>query len=227
KIRDLCDEHGSLMVLDEVITGFRVGGLGCAQSKFGVEPDITTFAKIIGGGFPVGAVGGRTEIMESLTPSGDVFQAGTFSGHPVAMVAGLETLRFAERNDVYDHVNSLGDELRRGINGIIEDEGLPYTVVGTDSMFKTVFTRDGSPEVADDCATGCAQNEGCPNYGACPKNGGDVDDAMTERWQRVFWHEMLDEGVFLTPNQFESQFVSYAHTEEDVEETLEAYKEAL
>ncbi len=226
-LRDLCDEHGALLVFDEVITGFRVGGLGCAQSKFGVTPDVTTFGKIVGGGFPVGAIGGRAEIIESFTPAGDVFQSGTFSGHPVTMAAGLESLRFAAENDVYDHVNELGEKLRRGITDVLEDRAPEYTVVGTDSMFKTVFTREGPDELSGQCEAGCRQRPDCPRYDYCPKNGSDVDRAETDRWERVFWHEMKDRGVFLTANQFESQFVSYAHTEEDIEETLEAYEEAL
>ncbi|WP_430503458.1 glutamate-1-semialdehyde 2,1-aminomutase [Haloparvum sp. PAK95] len=204
-LRDLCDDHGSLLVFDEVITGFRVGGLQCAQGKFGVTPDVTTFGKIVGGGFPVGAIGGKAEIIEQFTPSGNVFQSGTFSGHPVTMAAGHEYLKYAAKHDVYEHVNDLGQRLRDGIRDICEDQAPEYTVVGTDSLFKTVFTRDGER----------------------PKNGADVARADTERWERVFWQEMKDRGIFLTANQFESQFVSYAHTEEDVEETLDAYAESI
>jgi glutamate-1-semialdehyde 2,1-aminomutase len=113
-------------------------------------------------------------------------------------------LRYAARNDVYDHLADLGDQLRSGLTDLLEDRAPRYTVTGYDSMFKVVFTRDGSLE-----------------------NSADVDAAETERWERLFWPAMRDEGVFLTANQYESQFLSYAHTEEDVEETLEAYKEAL
>ncbi|MCO8267808.1 glutamate-1-semialdehyde 2,1-aminomutase [Haloferax sp. AB510] len=226
-LRDVTEEHGALLIFDEVITGFRVGGLQCAQGKFGVTPDLTTFGKIIGGGFPVGAVGGKAELVEQFTPGGDVFQSGTFSGHPVTMAAGHEYLKYAAENDVYGHVDRLGEKLRSGITDILEDQAPEYTVVGTDSMFKTVFTRHGTAERADACADGCAQVESCPNYDACPKTGADVSKAETDRWERVFWQEMKDQGVFLTANQFESQFVSYAHTDEDIEETLEAYKQAL
>jgi glutamate-1-semialdehyde 2,1-aminomutase len=226
-LRDLCDEHGALLVFDEVITGFRVGGLQCAQGKFGITPDLTTFGKIIGGGFPVGAVGGRAEIVESFTPSGDVFQSGTFSGHPVTMAAGYEYLRYAAENDVYEHVNRLGERLRSGIADVCADRAPEYTVVGTDSMFKTVFTREGPADLGDQCTAGCEQRASCPRYDTCPKTGADVADAATERWERIFWQEMKDRGVFLTANQFESQFVSYAHTDEDVDETLDAYAEAL
>jgi glutamate-1-semialdehyde 2,1-aminomutase len=214
-------------MFDEVITGFRVGGLQCAQGELGVTPDVTTFGKVVGGGFPVGAIGGRTEVMESFTPSGDVFQAGTFSGHPVTMAAGLATLEFCAENDVYDHVNALGERLREGLVDIVADQCPEYTVVGTDSMFKVIFTRADSPPQDGACAGGCAQAPDCVRFGECPKNGGDVGRAETDRWERLFWPAMKDRGVFLTPNQFESQFVSYAHTEADIDETLEAYEEAL
>jgi glutamate-1-semialdehyde 2,1-aminomutase len=226
-LRDVADDHGALLIFDEVITGFRVGGLGCAQGKFGVTPDVTTFGKIIGGGFPVGAIGGRTEIVEEFAPSGDVFQSGTFSGHPVTMAAGLATLRYAAEHDVYDHVNNLGERLRSGLTDIVADKAPAYTVVGTDSMFKLIFTRDGPSESGDGCEAGCRQRPECNRYGNCPTNGTDVKRADTERWERLFWPAMQEQGVFLTPNQFESQFVCAAHTEEDVAEALEAYKAAL
>jgi glutamate-1-semialdehyde 2,1-aminomutase len=226
-LRDLCDDHGALLVFDEVITGFRVGGLGCAQSKFGVTPDLTTFGKIVGGGFPVGAIGGRAEIIESFTPSGDVFQSGTFSGHPVTMAAGLATLTYAAEHDVYEHVNRLGRKLREGLTEIVREQAPSYTVAGTDSMFKVLFTRDAPEDFDGHCEAGCEQRPECPRYELCPKNGADVAACDTERWERVFWQEMLDAGVFLTANQYESQFVSYAHTDEDVEATLDAYRDAL
>ena len=226
-LREVTREYGSLLVFDEVITGFRVGGLQCAQGKFGVTPDLTTFGKVIGGGFPIGAVGGRTDVVEGFTPVGDVFQAGTFSGHPVTMTAGLATLQFAAENGVYDHVGRLGEKLRAGLTDIVADQAPTYTVAGTDSIFKLIFTRDGPSDLAGQCEAGCRQNPACPRYDYCPKNGADVDRAATERWERLFWPAMLEEGVFLTANQFESQFVSYAHTDEDIEMTLEAYKTAL
>jgi glutamate-1-semialdehyde 2,1-aminomutase len=227
RLRNLCDQYGSLLIFDEVITGFRVGGLGCAQGKFGVEPDVTTFGKVVGGGFPVGAIGGRAEVIEEFTPTGDVFQAGTFSGHPVTMAAGLETLRYAAENDVYDHVNDLGQRLREGLTDLLADHAPEYTVVGTDSMFKVVFTREGPEDTTGQCRSGCRQDAECPRFEYCPETGADVADAETDRWERLFWPAMKDEGVFLTANQYESQFVSDAHTREDVAETLEAYKSVL
>ena len=227
ELRDLCDEHGVLLIFDEVMTGFRIGGLGCAQGAFGVEPDITTFGKVIGGGFPVGAIGASAEIMESFAPVGDVFQAGTFSGHPVTMAAGYESLKYAAENDVYEHVNALGEQLREGLTEIVADRAPSYTVAGTDSMFKVLFTREGPDSTEGQCEAGCRQRSDCPRYEHCPKNGADVADCEDERWERLFWPAMKEQGIFLTPNQYESQFVSYAHTEEDVETLLEAYEAAL
>jgi glutamate-1-semialdehyde 2,1-aminomutase len=226
-LEDLCDDHGSLLIFDEVITGFRVGGLQCAQGKFGIDPDLTTFGKLIGGGFPVGAIGGPAEIVEGFTPSGDVFQAGTFSGHPVTMAAGLESLRYAAENDVYDHIHGLGEQLRSGLTEIVADQAPEYTVAGTDGMFKLLFGRQGPSDTTGQCESGCRQDPDCPRYDYCPKNAADVAAGQTDRWRRVFWPQMKDRGVFLAQNQFESQFVTYAHTEDDVAETLEAYKEAL
>ena len=226
-LRNLCDEYGSLLVFDEVITGFRVGGLGCAQSRFDIDPDITTFGKIIGGGFPVGAIGGKTEYIEQFTPSGDVFQAGTFSGHPVTMAAGLETLKFCAENDVYEHVNGLGRQLREGLSEIVADHAPEYTVVGSDSLFKLVFTRTDSEPQGPSCRNGCRQDPTCDRYESCPKCGTDVASAETERYARLFRPAMREQGILLSQNQFESNFVSYSHTEADVEETLEAYKETL
>jgi glutamate-1-semialdehyde 2,1-aminomutase len=226
-LEDLCEDYGALLVFDEVITGFRVGGLGCAQGKFGIDPDVTTFGKIIGGGFPVGAIGGRAEIIESFTPSGEVFQSGTFSGHPVTMVAGLETLRYAAENDVYEHVNALGEQLRSGLRDIVADQAPAYTVVGADSMFKTLFTRTGADPQDGPCRGGCTQSPECSRAHACPKTGADVDAAERERWDRLLRPAMRERGVFLTANQNESQFICYRHTETDVEETLDAYAEVL
>jgi glutamate-1-semialdehyde 2,1-aminomutase len=143
------------------------------------------------------------------------------------MAAGLETLRYAAEHGVYDHVNALGERLRAGLTDIVADQAPAYTVVGTDSMFKVIFTRDGPAEFGEHCEAGCRQRPACPRYGHCPKNGTDVKRADTERWERLFWPAMKEGGLFLTPNQFESQFVCDAHTEEDIQEALEAYKAAL
>jgi glutamate-1-semialdehyde 2,1-aminomutase len=226
-VADLCESHGALLIWDEVITGFRVGGLQCAQGKYGIDPDITTFGKIIGGGYPVGAIGGKTEYIEQFTPSGDVFQAGTFSGHPVTMAAGLETLRFCAEEGVYDHVNGLGRQLREGLTDIITDQAPAYTVTGLDSMFKLIFTRADGPSQSDCCADGCRQDPSCDRYDDCPKRGTDTGAAATDRYARIFRPRMLDEGVLVSQNQYECNFVSWGHTEADVERTLEAYRECL
>ncbi|MES3516380.1 MAG: glutamate-1-semialdehyde 2,1-aminomutase [Natronomonas sp.] len=226
-LESLCEDHGAMFIFDEVITGFRVGGLGCAQSRFDVDPDLTTFGKIIGGGYPVGAIGGKSEYIEGFAPSGDVFQAGTFSGNPVTMAAGLETLRFCAEHDVYDHVNELGRQLREGLSDIVADQAPRYTVVGSDSMFKVVFTRaDGAPQ-SSPCRNGCRQDPSCDRYDGCLKRGTDTDHAETERYARLFRPQLLEDGILVSQNQYECNFVSYGHTEEDVERTLEAYKEAL
>ena len=204
-LRSLCDEHSSLLVFDEVITGFRVGGLACAQGRFGIEPDLTTFGKVIGGGFPIGAIGGRAEVMQSMTPAGDVFQSGTFSGHPVTMAAGLETLRHAAETDVYAHVNALGERLREGLRDVVEDRAPEYTVVGTDSVFKVIFTRPGRTV----------------------RNAADVEASQLDRWERLFRPAMKERGIFLPANGKEAQFVCAAHTEADVDDTIEAYDTAL
>ncbi|MFB6352925.1 MAG: glutamate-1-semialdehyde 2,1-aminomutase [Halobacteriales archaeon] len=203
-LRRLCDEHGALLVFDEVITGFRVGGLAGAQGAFDVTPDLSTFGKVVGGGFPVGAVGGRAAIMESMTPVGEVFQSGTFSGHPVTMAAGLATLEYAAEEGVHDELADLGEQLRSGLRDLVADRHPEYTVVGRDSLFKVVFTRERGV-----------------------RSAADVERAQRERWDRLFRPAMRDAGVLLPANMHEAQFLCSAHTAEDVETTLEAYKAVL
>ncbi|MDY7082712.1 MAG: glutamate-1-semialdehyde 2,1-aminomutase, partial [Halobacteria archaeon] len=204
EVRRITEEHDVLLVFDEVITGFRFG-MGGLQAEYDVTPDMTTLGKVAGAGFPIGIFGGKREIMNEVAPRGDVYQAGTFSGNPVTMSAGYSTLRYLEREDVHSHINELGDELRQGLEDIVADQRPEYSVAGAKSMFKVYFTDDGEK----------------------PENYDDVNACDTERWRRIFWDDIVDEGVFLPPSQYETQFVSYAHTEEDIEETLEAYKEAL
>ncbi len=226
-LRDLTEDHGTLLIWDEVITGFRVGGLQGAQGHFNIEPDLTTYGKVIGGGFPVGAIAGPARILRGFTPTGEVFNAGTFSGHPVTMTAGLESLRYAAERDVYDHIDRLGTRMREGLYDIIEESAPTYSVAGVASLFKVLFTRAGPTADRDRCGDGCRQDPDCAKYEYCPSDGGDVDDGETDRWERLFWPAMKDEGIFLTPNQFEAQFISYAHTEDDIDTALEAYRTAI
>jgi glutamate-1-semialdehyde 2,1-aminomutase len=156
-----------------------------------------------------------------------VFQAGTFSGHPVTMAAGLETLKFAAENDVYEHVDDLGRQLREGLTEIVADQAPGYTVVGTDSIFKVMFTRADSPPQGDSCANGCRQDPSCARFDECPKRGTDVGRMETDRYARLFRPAMREQGVLVSQNQYEANFVSYGHTEEDVERTLEAYRDCL
>jgi glutamate-1-semialdehyde 2,1-aminomutase len=226
-LRAVTDRHGALLIFDEVITGFRVGGLGCAQGLFGVTPDLTTFGKIIGGGFPVGAVGGPAALIEHFTPSGDVFQSGTFSGHPVTMAAGLATLEYAADHDVYDHLSALGERLRAGLIDICADVAPSYTVVGRGSMFKILFSRAPTAAQTAGCSHGCRRSESCARREHCPSRAADVRAGATDRWERVFRPAMRDAGILLPPNQFESQFLCAAHTEADVDTALDAYQDLL
>jgi glutamate-1-semialdehyde 2,1-aminomutase len=143
------------------------------------------------------------------------------------MAAGLESLRYAAEHDVYEHVHGLGRQLREGLTEVVADEAPEYTVAGTDGMFKLLFTRDGPDDLDGQCEAGCRQAADCPRYDHCPKTGADVADGETDRWRRVFRPQMREQGILLSQNQFESQFLTYAHTEEDVETTLGAYREAL
>ncbi len=194
-VRELTDEAGVLLIFDEVITGFRLA-LGGAQSYYGVSADITTLGKIIGGGFPIGVVGGRREIMENVAPQGGIYQAGTFNGSPVAMAAGLATLDVLEK--VLDKINEMGSYLRRGLSDIVEDMRLGYSVTGIASMFKIFF-------------------------GPLPRNYQEALRCDKEGYLRFFWR-MLEAGIFLTPSQYETDFLSASHDKEIVDKTLEAFK---
>ena len=199
-LRALTREFGALLIFDEVMTGFRVG-LGGVQAREGVLPDLTTLGKVIGGGFPVGAFGGRAEIMDRLTPDGDVFQAGTLSGNPVAMAAGTATLRLLSEQ-TFVHLERLGERLIDGMADVFRRRGVPHTVAAAGSMLGFFFA-DGP--VTD--LTGAKRS----------------DVALYGR----FFHAMLDRGVYLAPSQFEAGFLSLAHTEADIDRTIEAADEAL
>lgn len=200
-LRELCTRHGALLLFDEVITGFRVA-YGGAQSLYGVRPDLTCLGKIIGGGLPVGAYGGRRDLMEQVAPLGGVYQAGTLSGNPLAVAAGLATLRALEDPAAYRRLETLGARLEAGLVEAAKRAGVPLTVNRVGSML-TGFFADG-PVV-------------------------DLDSAKrsdTARYGR-FFHGMLGRGVFLAPSQFEAAFVSLAHTEEDVDSAARAAHETL
>jgi glutamate-1-semialdehyde 2,1-aminomutase len=199
-VRDLTQDHDVLLIFDEVITGFRLG-LGGAQKYYGVTPDMTTLGKIIGGGFPIGIFGGRKELMEQVAPSGGVYQAGTFNGSPVSLAAGIATLDILEAENVLEKLNATGDQMRRALYEIVSDLRPDYSVAGIASMFKVFF----GPKPLD-------YNSALQ----CDKNG-----------YLKFFRRMLDSGIFLTPSQFETDFLSAAHSKEDIEETLEAYKSNL
>ena len=200
ELRRVADETGALLIFDEVITGYRLG-LGGAQARFGVVPDITTLGKIIGGGFPVGAVGGKREIMEKLTPTGPVFHAGTFNAHPVTMMAGLATIEELERGYVYDVANKAAEVLKK----VLEEEGV--------SKFGGVVNHIASmfqwfPEV----------NE--------VKNYSDAQKADKELVVRLH-EELRKRGVFIAPSMFEAWFTSAAHSKDIVERTVDALSDAL
>ena len=202
-LRDLCDRAGALLILDEVMTGFRVA-YGGAQALFGVRADLTTLGKIIGGGMPVGAVGGPAKSMDSLAPVGPVYQAGTLSGNPAAMTAGLVTLEALRKEGFYDRLEQRSASLAEGLQQAAADAGLET---------KTAVNRVGSmigcflaPPPVNDYASATAGNL----------------DAFT-----AYFHAMLSAGVFLAPSQFEAMFVSAAHTESDIATTIDAASKAF
>ena len=200
-LRELTERHGSLLVFDEVITGFRVG-YGGAQGLYGVEPDVTCLGKVIGGGMPVGAYGGRREIMETVSPLGPMYQAGTLSGNPVAMAAGARTLELLGRPGAYEALESTAAALEAGLTEVFAEAEVPARINRVGSMMTVFFSGD---EV-----TGWAS----------------VSASDREAFGR-FFHRMLEEGVYLPPSPFEAMFVSTAHGPGEIEATLEAARRAL
>jgi glutamate-1-semialdehyde 2,1-aminomutase len=201
-LRDLCSAEGALLVFDEVMTGFRVAR-GGAQERYGIRPDLTTLGKIIGGGLPVGAYGGRRDLMERVSPAGPIYQAGTLSGNPLAMAAGLATLDVILGDaDFYTRLEALGAALEAGLIQAAARVDAPCTVARVGSMWTLFF----APEPVDDW-TGAAR-------------------ADTTRFAR-FFQGMLARGIFLAPSQFEANFISAAHSPADVEATVRAAAEAL
>jgi glutamate-1-semialdehyde 2,1-aminomutase len=201
-LRELCDQHGVILIFDEVMTGFRVA-LGGAQELYGITPDLSTFGKIIGGGMPVGAFGGKREFMELVAPSGPVYQAGTLSGNPVAMAAGLATLDQITAPGFYE---ALGDKTRmltEGIQAEADFAGIPFTTTSVGGMFGLYFTAEKQ----------------IVNF----EQSGAVDVDSFKR----FFHAMLDKGIYLAPSAYEAGFVSSAHTGEHISATVNAAKEAF
>jgi glutamate-1-semialdehyde 2,1-aminomutase len=201
-LREVCDEHGSVLIFDEVMTGFRVA-LGGAQGLYGIQPDLTTLGKVIGGGMPVGAFGGHRAIMERIAPLGPVYQAGTLSGNPVAMAAGLKTLELISAPGFHDDLSARVEQLTAGILQQARQAGVPLTANRVGGMFGLFFTE--ADQVSDfAAATACD----------------------LERFKR-FFHTMLELGVYLAPSAFEAGFVSAAHTEADIQTTIQAAGEAF
>ena len=193
-LRALCDRHGALLIFDEVMTGFRVAS-GGAQQRLGVRPDLTTLGKIVGGGFPVGAYGGRADLMRRIAPEGPVYQAGTLSGNPVAMAAGLATLREIARQGFYEALEGRTARLLGGLEDAARRRGIPMTLGHAGSMWGAYFTAGPVRNYADAKTT---------------------DTALFARWHKA----ALDRGVFLAPSAFEAGFVSSAHTDADIEFTI-------
>ncbi|MGD8557403.1 MAG: glutamate-1-semialdehyde 2,1-aminomutase [Chromatiales bacterium] len=201
-LREVCDESGAVLIFDEVMTGFRVA-LGGVQALYGVTPDLTTLGKIIGGGMPVGAFGGKREIMEKISPLGPVYQAGTLSGNPVAMTAGLKTLELISTPGFFDELTHKTAHLTNGLREKAEAAGVPVAVNQVGGMFGLFFT---DAEVVTNFSESTACNQ--------------------EQFRR-FFHAMLDRGVYMAPSSFEAGFVSIAHSETDIEQTLAIAREAF
>lgn len=224
-LRALCTQHGALLIFDEVMTGFRVA-LGGAQALYGVTPDLTTFGKIIGGGMPVGAYGGRREIMAQIAPAGPVYQAGTLSGNPVAMAAGLAMFDLIQTPEFYDELDRRTRLVTDTLSAAAAEAGVPFSVNRVCGMFGLFFLAEERP------SSGSAQRgEGQPERPAAAAShrvetyaqATACDSAMFNR----FFHGMLKRGVYLAPSAFEAGFVSIAHSEQIIADTLEAARGAL
>jgi len=200
-LRELTHEYGALLVFDEVMTGFRIA-YGGAQEKFGITPDLTTLGKVIGGGLPVGAYGGRRDIMSMVAPAGPVYQAGTLSGNPLAMTAGIKTLELLQKPGTYEYLDRITKKLADGLLQIAKETGHPVCGGQISAMFGLFFTS-GSVH----------------NYEDAKKS----DTAKFGRFHRG----MLEHGVYLAPSQFEAGFTSFAHTEDDIEQTLAVARDVM
>ncbi|MCJ0930716.1 glutamate-1-semialdehyde 2,1-aminomutase [Virgibacillus halodenitrificans] len=200
ELREITEANGTVLIFDEVMTGFRVG-YNCAQGHFGVTPDLTCLGKVIGGGLPVGAYGGKREIMEKVAPTGSIYQAGTLSGNPLAMTAGYETLR-ALNEESYKEINKKVDKLINGFKQASEEFHIPLQINRAGSMVGVFFT-----------------NEEVINYETAQTSNLD--------YFAQYYRNMIEEGVFLPPSQFEGLFLSTAHTDADIEKTVKAIRNAF
>ncbi|REG81283.1 glutamate-1-semialdehyde 2,1-aminomutase [Marinomonas pollencensis] len=201
-LREVCDNSGAVLIFDEVMTGFRVA-LGGAQERYSITPDLTTLGKVIGAGMPVGAFGGKREIMSHISPLGPVYQAGTLSGNPVAMVAGLAVLNKISEPDFHKTLGQKAKRLVTGLKAAADEAGVPFCVVNEGGMFGFFFT----------------DAEQVTRFA-------DVQKCDVERFA-AFFHHMLEEGVYLAPAAFEAGFISQAHTEDDIDFTIEAAKRSF
>ncbi len=200
-LREQCTRHGAVLVLDEVMTGFRVA-LGGAQARYGIRPDLTTLGKVIGGGMPLAAVGGRREILQKIAPLGPVYQAGTLSGNPVAVAAGLATLRLVDTPGFQERIESTARALVEGLAGEAKNAGVTFSSQSIGSMFGVYFRA--TP----------------------PRSFAEVMQCDRERFNR-FFHAMLERGVYLAPSAYEAGFVSAAHGAREIEETIAAARDAF
>ncbi|MED1917234.1 glutamate-1-semialdehyde 2,1-aminomutase [Bacillus thuringiensis] len=200
-LREITEKHGALLIFDEVMTGFRVA-LGGAQELYGITPDLTTMGKVIGGGLPVGAYGGKREIMQQVAPAGPIYQAGTLSGNPLAMAAGLTTLQELSKPGAYERLEKMSARLAEGLADNAKKLGIPHTLNRVGSMVCLFFTE--TPVI---------------NY----------ETAKTSDLERfsAYFSYLLEEGIMIPPSQFEGMFVSLAHTDEDIERTIEASYKAM
>lgn len=201
-LREVCDEHGVVLIFDEVMTGFRVA-LGGAQAHFGVTPDLSTFGKIVGGGMPVGAFGGKREIMQHISPLGPVYQAGTLSGNPLAMAAGLTTLKLISRPGFHDELAAYTSRLLQGLQDRADAASVPFVTTQVGGMFGLYFSGADAIQTFED-----------------------VMASDAERFSR-FFHLMLDQGVYLAPSAYEAGFTSIAHGEAELQLTLDAAERAF
>ncbi|HQR60293.1 MAG TPA: glutamate-1-semialdehyde 2,1-aminomutase [Methylophilaceae bacterium] len=200
-LREQCSKHGAVLIFDEVMTGFRVA-LGGAQSLYGITPDLTTLGKVIGGGLPVGAFGGRADIMACLAPVGPVYQAGTLSGNPVAVAAGLTTLQLTQEPGFYDRLAARTRQFVEGLAGIAREKGIAFSAQSVGGMFGVYFSA------------------------SAPTSYAKVMQGDKDAFNR-FFHAMLEEGIYLAPSAFEAGFVSAAHGDSEIARTLDAARKAF